>query len=226
MLFSLNAGQLPVNTDPNVDGAASTDFSAFELPQMIIKQSWLKAEGRFRAAIVESTEAIGGILCSDSYVSACSAGGDRSLLELICLVLNSNFATYYQLMTSGRFAAFIPQPLEAELRAIPLPDPEPHVLGGVHSFEDVDSKTVDLYRLKAVEKILIDDMFNFTLPDFKGDADSPGQSRPQGAREKIPTCVHTASRSSGSCKGVLALTNNLPHRCSRKQATLGFRSAW
>jgi hypothetical protein len=184
--LSLSVRQLPENNDPLLDGAASTDFSAFDLPQLIIKQSWLNGPGRFRAAIVDSFKSSGGILCSDSYVSVCSLTGDRSLLETICLSFNSSFATYYQLMTSGRFAAFIPQPLEKELRAVPLPEVSPNILDGIVSFEEIDSRALDLYGFKPIERILIDDLFTFTLPDFKGDANSPGRQPTSRSRGKDP----------------------------------------
>ncbi|MCA9050142.1 MAG: N-6 DNA methylase [Planctomycetaceae bacterium] len=171
----LNADDLPVNEDDRLDGAASTDFSAFDLPQMIIKQSWLTGPGRFRAAMIDSTPEIGGILCSDSYVSVCALDGNSDLLETICLVFNSSFATYYQLLTSGQFAAFVPKPIEKELRAVPLPKVQANVLEDVDTFEEIDSRVLDLFGFKPVERILIEDLFQFTLPDFKGDAESPGR---------------------------------------------------
>lgn len=173
--LSLKAHDLPINDDDQLDGAASTNFAAFNLPQLIIKQSWLTSAGRFRAAIVKSNPKMGGILCSDSYVSVCALNGNSDLLETICLVFNSSFATYYQLLTSGRLASFIPQPLEKELRAVPLPEVTSNALKGVNSFEMVDSRVLDMFGFKPVERILIEDLFQFTLPDFKGDAKSPGR---------------------------------------------------
>src|SRR5262249_9450540 len=96
--MSLDATSLPLNQDEWVDAAASTDFSAFDLPHLIIKQSWLSGPGRFRAALVNSTTRTGGVLCSDSYVSVCALNGNRELLETVWLVASSSFATYYQLL--------------------------------------------------------------------------------------------------------------------------------
>lgn len=184
--LSLSARQLPVNDDVKVHSAASTDLSAFNLPQLIIKQSWLAGPGRFRAVIVQSTKHLGGALCSDSYVSVSSLAGDRALLDTICLAFNSKFVTYYQLLTSGQFAAFIPKPLEKELRGVPLPEVKPGALDGLKSFEDVDSRSLDLYGFKPVERILIDDLFTYTLPDFKGDANSPGRLPTPRSKGKDP----------------------------------------
>lgn len=150
-------------------------FKAFGSPQLLIKQSWLAGEGRFRAAMVKSNRKIGGILCSDSYVSVCALNGNSDLLETICLVFNSSFATYYQLLTSGQFAAFVPKPLEKELRAVPLPEVIPNALKDLSSFDEIDSRVLDLFGFKPIERILIEDLFQFTLPDFKGDAQSPGR---------------------------------------------------
>lgn len=174
-LMSLNSSDLPINEDDRLDGAASTDFSAFDLPQLIVKQSWLAGPGRFRAAMVNSTPQVGGVLCSDSYVSVCALDGNTDLLETICIVFNSSFATYFQLLTSGRFAAFIPQPLESELRSIPLPEITSNALTGITKFEEIDSRVLDLFGFKTVERVLIEDLFRFTLPDFKGDSQSPGR---------------------------------------------------
>jgi methylase of polypeptide subunit release factors len=171
----LRAAGLPTNTDPCTHSAASTDFTAFQLPQLVVKQSWVAERKRFQAALVESTSETGGILCSDSYVSMHAPESCPGVLEAIWLAQNSKWATYYQLLTSGRFAAFIPQPLEEELRRLPLPPPSPSLLSGVKSPEDVDQRIRLLFNFKESEWVLIEDLFEFTLPDFKGDERSPGR---------------------------------------------------
>ena len=35
-------------------------------------------------------------------------------------------AVYYLMLTSGRFAAYRPEPLVGNFKAIPLPDPQPN----------------------------------------------------------------------------------------------------
>lgn len=175
VFLTLPARVLPNNDDVELDGAASTDFSAFELPQLIIKQSWLAGLGRFRAVIVEAPKNELGVLCSDSYVSVHVPHENEELLHAACLVFNSSFATYFQLLTSGRFATYRPAPLESELRQVPLPEPRPGMLDGLGSFEDVDQRVYELFGFKPAERTLIEDLFEFTLPDFKGDANSPGR---------------------------------------------------
>jgi hypothetical protein len=175
VFLTLDASTLPVNDDPCVDGAASTDFTAFQVPQLVIKQSWRAGPGRFRAAIVRSSQTDEGILCSDSYVSVHALNQDTELLETACLIFNSSFATYYQLLTSGQFAAFVPKPIEGELRQVPLPKSRPGVLEGLSDYAELDERVCDLFNLMPADRVLINDLFTFTLPDFKGDADSPGR---------------------------------------------------
>jgi len=88
------------------------------------------------------------------------------------------------LLTSGQFAAFIPKPVEEELRRVPLPELRTGLLDGIKKIEDVDERIRELLRFKDSEWALIEDLFEFTLPDFKGDALSPGRRptsrKPQG----------------------------------------------
>lgn len=173
----LDAAPLPINRDLQTHKFTSKNLAPFELPQLIIKQSWLKGPGRFRAAMVRSTTEIGGIVCSDSYVSVHASPENEYLLHATCLVFNSSFATYYQLLTSGRFASFIPMPLESELRQVPLPTPRSGLLDNIKTNDDIDQRVHELFGFKPAERTLIEDLFEFTLPDFKGDADSPGRQQ-------------------------------------------------
>jgi hypothetical protein len=187
----LNAATLPENNDPFTDSAASTDFRAFQLPQLIVKQSWVVERKRFQAALVKSSSGIGGVLCSDSYVSVHAPEERREILEAAWLAQNSKWATYYQLLTSGQFAAFIPKPIEVELRSLPLPKPRPGLLEGIKAVADVDARIHELFGFKESEWALIEDLFEFTLPDFKGDARSPGRQptsrKPQGNNPSAET---------------------------------------
>lgn len=173
---------LPVNHNPMAHRPPRPEI--FKSPQLLIKQSWLVGPGRFQAVLVDAPLGDEGVLCSDSYVSVHAPAERREILEAAWLAQNSKWATYYQLLTSGRFATFIPQPLEDELRGLPLPEPCPGLLDGIKKPEDVDKRIRDLFRFKESEWALIEDLFDFTLPDFKGDARSPGRQptlrKPQG----------------------------------------------
>jgi hypothetical protein len=172
--LTVNAADLPINEDPLVHSAASNDLAPFQIPQLIIKQSWIAKPGRFRAVMVN-----GGpddaVVCSDSYVSVHVEPQNESILHAACLVFNSKLATYFQLLTSGQFATFIPKPIESELRRVPLPEPKAGLLEGLTSFDDVDERVRQLFQFKPAEWALIEDVFNFTLPFFKRHANSPGR---------------------------------------------------
>jgi len=169
----INADSLPINQNPMAERPRKPGL--FAVAQLIVKQSWLAETGRFQAAMVQTSHVSDGCLCSDSYVSVSADRELTSHLHAACLVFNSSFATYYQLLTSGRLAAFIPIPLESELRRIPLPMARDGVLKGLTTHEEIDRRVNELFGFKPAERILIEDLFEFTLPDFKGDGFSPGR---------------------------------------------------
>lgn len=172
-LLHFDADALPILADVRTDSKASTDFTAFALPQLIIKQSWQKDVSRFQARLAHSEEGKGA-LCTQSYITV---HGPRILLEAACLAVNSMLATYFLLLTSGRFASYRPEPLVDELLAVPVPTPRPGMLQGVNDESDVDHRVFEAFEFKDAERALIEDLFNYTLPDFKGDSTSPGRQR-------------------------------------------------
>jgi hypothetical protein len=169
----LRPNRLPINEDPMAERPRTPQL--FQSPQLIIKQSWLEGSSRFQAALVEAPPGGEGVLCSDSYVTVHTSAERRDILEAAWLTQNSKLATYYQLLTSGQFAAFIPKPIEEELRRVPLPESRTDLLQGIKKLEEVDERIRELFHFKDNEWMLIEDLFEFTLPDFKGDAHSPGR---------------------------------------------------
>ena len=176
----VNASLLPINQDTRTH--RPVDPIAFSLPQMVIRQSFVKNEGRFKAALVDSTERIGGILCSQSYLSLHTSEKDYLHLEAACLTYNSILAVYYLLLTSGRFAMDRGEPEAEAFRSIPLPQANSSLLEGVTTAEEIDRRVFDAFRFKDAERLLIQDMTQFTLPDYRvGKSDyregqfSPGQ---------------------------------------------------
>lgn len=169
----LNANELQKNDDSRVDRKASTDYSAFNLPQLIIKQGWRVDSKRFEAAIVKAIQK--GILCSQSYTSIHLKQGSKDILETACLVMNSSFATFYLTLVSGRMATFIPTVTVEELLSVPLPEIRSDLLKGLADYDDVDERVKEAFGFSESEWVLIDDLFNYTLPDFKGNSDSPGR---------------------------------------------------
>ena len=169
----LDTRKLPLNTDPYTDSSASNDFSAFDLPQLLIKQSWRTVHGRFEAALVKSTPELGGTLCSQSYISIHCPDELLSKLEAACLSYNSLVGVYYLLLTSGRLASYRPEPLVDELLNVPLPDAQAGLLKGVKTLADVDTRIREAFHFKDSEWVLLEDLIRYTLPDFKGGISSP-----------------------------------------------------
>lgn len=172
---SIVARRLNKNTNPNTHERDSTNMAAFKPPQLIIKQSWVVLTGRFHAALVQSSKKAEGVLCSDSFVSVHARRGQQMWLESIWLAFNSCVATYFFLLTSGRFASYRPQLLEADLRTLPLPEPDPQLLSGLNSLRDINERVRARFDLTEAEWVLIEDLCNIALCDFKGDAESPGR---------------------------------------------------
>ena len=174
--LSINSMNLPVNDDPETHSRASTDFSAFALPQLILKQSWRKSHKRFQAAIVVSDDSE-AILCSESYVTIHVDEENSHLLDVACLSYVSKLAVYYLMLSSGRFASYRPEPNVSDLLRIPIPKNSQGITGNLKTFDDVDCQVYDDFLLRESDKSLIEDLFNYTLPDFQGDSSSPGRQK-------------------------------------------------
>lgn len=154
----LDAQSLPINTNPRVDRRASTDFSAFQLPQLLIKQSILKSVGRFQAQLVNGTG--DGVICTQSYVSVHQFDGESDWLTGACLAFRSSVSAYYLALTS-RLAFDRAEALAGHMLDVPLPNPS-----GLPSLESVeldqiDTIVEDAFQLKKPERALIADLLEF-----------------------------------------------------------------
>jgi type I restriction-modification system DNA methylase subunit len=169
------------NNDPYIDSGTSINFSAdrsaFEMPQLILKMSWQASNRRFQAVIIKSSndDDERGIICSGSYVSVHAPQDSLSILEAACLSYNSKLAVYYLLLSSGRFVAYRPEIKPNELLRVPLPEPKTGLLNELKNYDDVDERIRQAFEFKDSEWVLIEDLFNYTLPDFKGNSNSPGR---------------------------------------------------
>jgi hypothetical protein len=94
VFLTIDPENLPLNEDAATDSRASTSFAAFEAPQLLIKQSWVRSNRRFRAARVKPGSKT-GVLCSQAYVTVHSDARHEWLLDSACLTYNSNFALYW-----------------------------------------------------------------------------------------------------------------------------------
>ncbi len=176
VFLRLHPGELPKNRDGQTHSRDSTDLSAFDSPQLIVKQGWQLGTRRFRAVINTSQEHE-GIICSKSYISIHIDEKYKQMLEAACLTYNSKLAVYYLLLSSGRFASYRPEVNVQDLLNVPVPEPQPRILQGIKTLDDIDQRTYEAFHLKNSERILVEDLFNYTLADFKGDMYSPGRQR-------------------------------------------------
>jgi hypothetical protein len=170
----IHANDLGTTDDLMVHSRDSTNFRAFDLPQLMIKSSWTKRTARLRAVSVTSDPSTGGVICNQSYVSVSADPNYSNLLDAACLLFNSKFAVYLLLLKSGRFAFYRTEPLVSDLLALPLPPPRDGLLNGLRSFKDVDERVRELFSLDHSEWPLVEDLCEYTLPDYRGDAASPG----------------------------------------------------
>jgi len=171
--LTLDPTTLPTNSDPMTH--RTIHLAAFESPQLLIKQSWLRANRRFRAVRVLPPEKT-GVLCSQSYVSVCSNAENEKHLDAACLVYNSNFALYWLYLTNHSLASFIAKATVSDLLKLPLPDlqDKSDSLLAVGGFAEVDEVVRSALGLQDADWALISDFFTYTLPDFKQLPDAPG----------------------------------------------------
>jgi hypothetical protein len=183
----LNASQLPENSDACFERPRSRQHTAFNAPQLILKQGWTIVSGRFRAAITIPASDNKGVICSQSYITV---HGDLPCLTSAALTYNSLLAVHYLLLTSGRLASYRPEPLVKEMRGVPLVTFADDVLTKVTSLQEADDVVRDAFGFHDAEWALIEDLFHFTLPDFKGDEFSPGRQ----PTERKPSLKTVAGR--------------------------------
>jgi len=149
-----------------------------ELPQLILKQSWKALSKRFQAAIIEPDEQTNrGIICSESCVTVHTSEDHIDILKAACLIYNSKLAVYYLFLSNGFFASYRPKVTVNDLLNVPIPIASNVNLDDIKTYNDVDNFTNNLFSLKDSESVLVNDLFNYTLPDFKGGSSSPGRQR-------------------------------------------------
>jgi hypothetical protein len=172
----LNAERLRANDNPCTH--RRTNLAAFEMPQLIIKKGWTTKSRRFHARLVRSNKEVGGVICNSNYISVHAKETNRmAWLEAACLSCNSKLAVYYLLLSSGRFASYRPAVYKQDLLNVPIPEPHVGLMEQISSVEDVDQRIRQLLEFRNSEWALVEDLFDYTLPDFKGDISSPGRQR-------------------------------------------------
>lgn len=168
--FDLDARTVPIVEEIAIETRASTDFRAFDAPQLLIKQSYQMAHGRFQARQVTGADGK-GILCSESYISVT---GPADILRTVLRTYNSLVTTYVMQLRSGRIAAYRPEAYVHELLSVPLAPGGALDVAAPQSIEDNDDDVFGAFGLRDAERILIEDMAAITIPDFRGDRQAPG----------------------------------------------------
>lgn len=175
--LTLNIDLLRTNDDPRLCNKETA--KAFISPQLIVKLGWQTKIKRFRSVIVNSNDS-DGVLCSDSYATVHTH--DKPILESACLSYNSKLAVYFLMLSSGRFS-YRQVVNTKEILDVPIAEPRPNLLRGIDNFDDIDERVYELFDLKDSEKILIGDLFQYTLPDFIGNSESKGREKTERETE-------------------------------------------
>jgi hypothetical protein len=139
----------------------STDLSAFELPQLLVKMSWVQSAAGFQARRVVGEP----VVAEKTFLSA---SGPKEVLDAASIAYNSDVATYFLLLTSGRLAFDRSEPLVRDLLRVPLPPAGSVDLSSLQSDEDVQARAFELFDLTDAERVLVEDIVAYTLDDFKG----------------------------------------------------------
>lgn len=168
VFLTLDADILPKNTDPYITKRDSSDLSAFQSPQLLIKLSRVQSEHRFRAVVVDNHGRQEGVLCRQSYRSVCVQEAQRDYLSAACLMLNSALAAYFLTLTGSRFAGFIPTALNQELDSLPVPSQWRGNLAALNNFADVDREVYELLRLPEADRVRVEDFMERQDPDNRG----------------------------------------------------------
>jgi len=139
----------------------------FELPLLIMRDSWKVAEGRFKAVIVKQDTAK-LLLYSQSFMGVKEES--EQTLTAFAIAANSSFAVYYYYLTSGRLASFIPSLRKEDFETLPMPNSSEITFSQLLTMSicEIDSAAFDLYGLTEVDRILVSNVLDISIPDFKG----------------------------------------------------------
>jgi len=176
--------QFPPNT--NLMFERFRELDKYTLPFVIIKESWTKEAKRFKAVLAKGTcPSDNKILFSQSFSGIRSSATSEYDINTVALTINSIFAVYYFLLTGARMGSYRPTILLDDIREFPLPQSAQLSSRELASMTEaiIDGMVKDAYRLKDSEWVLVEDLFRYTLRDFKEGMNSPGR-RPTRALDE------------------------------------------
>lgn len=178
----IDARKLPYVEKLEMHSRDALDREAFQYPQLIVKRSWRKSTSRFEARVAETVQAE-PILCNQSYVSV---HGSEPILEAALMSFSSKVATYFLQLVSGRLAAYRPEALVSEIRQLPIAWPRGLSLKKHITLNGLDTEVFDAFGFQDAERVLVDDMVDYTIPDFRGNGAEPGRQRTASAKSPDP----------------------------------------
>jgi N-6 DNA Methylase len=171
-LFTSN---VPLWSNPKIDGRGSTDFEAFKNPQLLIKQSLVTDIGRFRAALIRSDDPEWGLICKSTYLSVRDLDPTAATIRSATVVYNSKLAAFFLGLTSRRVGHYITEAKSDEITSVPLPVSDIPNLSSLNSLEAIDEAVRAAFSLTTAEWTLIEDFLKYTLPDVL--RKTPGPAR-------------------------------------------------
>jgi hypothetical protein len=170
MQLSYSQSSLRVNEDGYIHYKDSTDFSAFNFPQVILSRTFSSNTLRFKSIKIEQDTNEAAPVCSDSFVTV---NGDESILRKTVLAYNSSIATYF-LTQVDPGTTYRQKPSKSILLNCPLPSGEINQLDLINlsSQKSIDSLAFSAYGLNEAEQALVEDYCNFALASLQSDSDS------------------------------------------------------
>jgi hypothetical protein len=181
----IDSDELPKNTNPYVYHVS--DFSAFQVPQILIKQSIIKESGRFQAVMVSASKDGEGVIASQSYVSVHQFRNGDGWLRSACLALNSRLATYFGLLASSRLVANRAEALSGDILDVPLPPVDQIPPLENLSLAQVDDAVEKAFSLNDAESALIADLLDVVYRDGgKEGNEKPGRLPTQRVLDDRP----------------------------------------
>jgi hypothetical protein len=115
-----------------------------------------------------------------------SVHAPHAILNAACLAFNSMIATYYLQLASGRTAAYRPEALISEIRDLPVPADSQVEISDAMSLAEIDTEMFKAFAFKDAERVLVEDMFNYVVPAFRGDSAAPGYARTSSTDDGSP----------------------------------------
>ncbi|MFZ2630645.1 MAG: N-6 DNA methylase [Desulfosalsimonadaceae bacterium] len=144
------------------------NLAIFELPALLMRESWKVKDGRFKAIIVTPNNEK-HLLYSQSFMGI---KANERALAIYAIAANSSFAVYYYYLTSGRLASYRPSLRKGDLERLPFPKSSKYTCTQLSnmSLDEIDRISFRLYGINEVEQGLVDDFLLISLCDFKSKA--------------------------------------------------------